>query len=510
MRSGALLAAAVALSACSSAPNLKPKQGFMASTVTPAGQAAPGAALSVTPEPDAVDLPLHTVRRLSFGMTPEMLARAREIGLDAYLEEQFDPAALQDERLEREIGRLEVLNSTPQELFEMEDRGTIFRQFIYATLKRQVENPAQVYELLVDFWSNHFNIFIGAGVAGVLKVFDDRDVIRPLALSTFPELLQASAHSPAMLAYLDQAQSRREAPNENYARELLELHSLGVDGGYEQADVEALARVLTGWSIFSPRDREPGEGLQPGDFIFRPYWHDDRAQTVVGIEVPAGSGLAGGEALVDALAHHPSTARFISRKLAVRFVADSPPETLVDTLAETFLQTGGDVRALLRALVASPEFAASAGAKIKRPLEYFVSLLRATGARLSRNPRDLRELGEVLRLLGQIPYNWSTPDGYPDQASWWLTTNGLLTRWNLAFLALSGELGSISIDLEAQVEEGGSAADAVDLLSLRYLGEPLPADARAVLLDLAAGYDLHDILPGLAALILSSPYFQVR
>jgi len=268
--------------------------------------------------------------------------------------------------------------------------------------------------------------------------------------------------------------------------------------------------VLTGWSIYSQREREPNANYQPGDFIFRTNWHDHTANTVMGFHVAANSGLQGGEAAVDYLAHHPGTARYISSKLAKRFVADAPPEALVAHLAEVFEETGGDVRMMLRAMIASPGFAASAMQKVKRPLEYFISLLRVTGAKILERRRSFRELGEVLRLLGQVPYSWSPPDGYPDRADWWLSTSGMLTRWNFAFLAVSGGLESIQVDLEDQVAEAGTAADVVDLLSLRYLGLILPDDARDILLDVAGSGDLNERLPAVAALILASPYFQVR
>lgn len=496
---GGLASAWIALASCSP---LRSVTGSL-----PA--AGPDAALTPTPSPppDEDALLRHTLRRMTFGPTPEMLDRARAIGLEAYVEEQLHPEALDDSEVEARIARLETLNLPLEEMVSEENRGRVVGEFLAATLIRQAQSPRQFHEMMVDFWTNHFNIYLGKNLAmRGLKLFDDRDVIRPNALSTFGDLLRASAHSPAMLVYLDQAQSRKEAPNENYARELLELHTLGVDGGYTQQDVYETARTLTGWSVVGPRRRGRVRG-EPGTFVFRPQMHDDGEKQVLDLTIPAGSGQQGGEMLLDYLAAHPSTARFISRKLAVRFVADDPPASLVDRLAETFQHSGGDIKEMLRTLIFSPEFAAGAGQKVKRPLEFLVSLVRVTDLQLNGSPRPLIR---ALHRLGQTPYGWATPDGYPDEAGWWLTTSGLLDRWNLAMLIATGAFRGIRIPYRRLLADAASAEDVVDLLSLRFLGEPLPDEARDALVAYASEGELQERVPAVAGLILGGPQFQVR
>jgi uncharacterized protein (DUF1800 family) len=470
--------------------------------------AEPTATTAATPASPLNDdaLLLHTLRRMSFGTTQATLDRARAIGLEAYVEEQLNPGALDDHLVEDRVRRLDTMKRTLGELLTEEQRGRIVAEFLLATLIRQAWSPKQFYEMLVDFWTNHFNIFIGKNMVRVLKIFDDQEAIRPNALASFSKLLHASARSPAMLVYLDQALSSKEAPNENYARELLELHTLGVDGGYTQQDVYETARTLTGWSVVGPRGRRQAGG-EPGSFVFRPRRHDDGEKQVMDLTIPAGSGQAGGEMLLDYLADHPSTARFVSHRLAVRFVADAAPPPLVDRLADSFQRSGGDVQELLRTLIFSSEFAASAGQKVKRPLEFFVSLIRATDLQITGRPRPLFE---ALRLLGQMPYGWPSPDGYPDYADWWLTTSGLLNRWNLAMRVATGALPGVRVPYRRLLADAQSPVDVVDLLCTRFLGEPLPSDARDLLVSFASDGNLRDNVPAVAGLILGSPHFQMR
>ncbi len=267
LRLGSLAAASSALASCSSAREIidqfTQKGPSSANTPTAAATRTPISEMDaatpttqpIQPTPVTEDaLILHTLQRMSFGVTSIELEHAKSIGLAAFVEEQLDPEALDNRKLEKQIGEMEVMKSTPTELFQSDQRGRLVGEFTLATILRQLHSPRQLYEMTVDFWTNHFNIYLLGGVTGLLKIFDDRDVIRPYALETFPELLQASAHSPAMLTYLDQAQSTRQAPNENYARELLELHTVGVDGGYSHDDILELARVLTGWSVTGRRE----------------------------------------------------------------------------------------------------------------------------------------------------------------------------------------------------------------------------------------------------------------
>ncbi|MCF6278255.1 MAG: DUF1800 domain-containing protein [Anaerolineales bacterium] len=493
-KTAGLVAAGAALAACQPRSTM---DGTPTPPVPASGQPTPS-------EPLADEALLqHTLKRISWGVTPDMLERARAIGLDAYIEEQLLPENLDNGEVERLLADFETLKMTPKERYDLEKFGQPIQELITATLLQQWRSPRQLYEVMVDFWSNHFNIYIAKNQCRVLKTDDDLDVIRPYALGKFSDLLSASAHSPAMLIYLDQATSTKRAPNENYARELLELHTVGVDGGYSHEDMTELARVLTGWSVTGPRDRFKEQGR----FVFKDRIHDDGQKQVMGTLVPAGGGEADGQLVLDMLARHPMTARFISTKLARRFVADEPPASLVETLSQVFLESAGDMRAILRTLLASDEFRDSAGQKFKRPLEFFASTIRVTQAEITRTQRGM---ANYLRLLGQVPFFWSPPDGYPDYADWWTTTSGMLNRWNFAIRLTAGMLPGVVVDLNGLTSDAASSQDVVDVLSIQFLGEKLPDEPRDILIDYASTGSLDDTLPDIAGLILGSPYFQMR
>jgi uncharacterized protein (DUF1800 family) len=324
---------------------------------------------------------------------------------------------------------------------------------------RAAYSERQLQEVMVDFWFNHFNVFAGKGPVGLHLTAYERDAIRPRVFGKFRDLLSAVAESPAMLFYLDnwqsaaeasaeasgamrrpggtlrrpqalapQAQNRRRGINENYARELMELHTLGVDGGYTQKDVQEIARAFTGWTIDMPR--------RGGGFRFDPRIHDNGGKTILGVRIPPGGGKSDGEKVLDLLARHPSTARFISTKLARRFVADEPPKALVDRAAARFRETDGDIREVVRLIVTSPEFFAPAAyrVKVKTPLEFVASALRASGTEV----QNARPVVQAMRQLGMPLYMCQPPTGYADQASAWVNTGALLSRMNFA-LMLSGD-----------------------------------------------------------------------
>lgn len=483
-------AAWTALSACAS-------QTEEAPTLTPTTSVMPVVSL----EGDA--LIVHTLKRISFGITPAMLDKARQIGIEAFMEEQISPETIPDDDIEKIMEQFTTLSMTPGERFKLEQRGLPIQELVAATLLRQWRSERQLFETMVDFWSDHFSIFIGKNFCRVLKTDDDMKVIRPNALGKFRDLLHASAHSPAMLVYLDQAGSRGEAPNENYARELMELHTIGVEEGYTHQDIVEVARALTGWTVSGPRTRR----MEFGEYYFNPEIHDNGEKLVLGKSIPPG-GEDEGLTILDLLAAHPGAAQFISRKLARRFVSDSPPQTLVDSLAQIFTQTDGDIRALLRALFQSDEFKASVGQKFKRPLDFFVSALRVTDASIVR--RGTRGLQDHLRLLGQVPFTWQPPNGFPDVQGYWATTSGLLGRWNFGNLLVSNQIPGVEVSLDSLTSDASSPEDIVDVLSLRFLGEPLPADARSILVDFASAGDLDTVIPAVAGLILGSPHFQMR
>lgn len=491
LKVSSLFAAWTALSSCApSSPT----------TVAPTVVPSPGTIPTLVLNDER--LIVHTLKRITFGPTPEIIEKAKRMGIDAFIEEQLFPESIPDEKTESMLGQFSTLAMTPDERFKLEKRGVPVQELIAATLTRHWHSERQLFEMMVDFWGNHFCIFIGKNFCRVLKTDDDLKVIRPHALGKFRDLLYGSAHSPAMLVYLDQAESRGESPNENYARELLELHTVGVESGYSHHDVAELARVLTGWTISGPRSRR----MEPGLFVFNADMHDNGEKHVMGLMISPG-GEEEGKIVLDMLASHKSTAHFISQKLARRFVSDSPPPELVDALSNVFIQSDGDIRQILRVLFDSETFKTSVGQKFKKPLEFFISALRVTSTTVSRNTRGLQE---HLRLLGQVPFTWQPPNGFPDVAAYWATTSGLLDRWNFGLLLTSDQIRGAEVDLKLLTKDAASPEDVVDVLSMRFLGEPLPEDARSILVDFASSGNLDKNIPSVAGLILGSPHFQVR
>jgi len=404
-----------------------------------------------------------------------------------------------------------------------------------AKLLRAIYSERQTGEVLVDFWMNHFNVFADKGQDKFLLTAYERDVVRPHAWGRFEDLLRATARSPAMLFYLDNWLStdpsanaddlrramaeengmrprrgngmgrglgRRRAPgamprppqaggakrkaglNENYAREIMELHTLGVDGGYTQKDVTELARCLTGWTIVGLRQNNPR-------FVFLDAAHDHGDKVVLGHRIKS-SGIKEGEQMIHILATHPATAHFISYKLARRFVADEPPAALVDRAAAVFRKTDGDIREVVRAIVTSPEFSAPEyrQAKVKTPLEFVVSAVRASGAEV----RDASALAQRVAQMGMPLYQQQPPTGYKDTADAWVSTSGLLARLNFALDLAGGRLRGVAVTAD------GIAAE-------RLVPAGLSDTTRRTLAS-ESGQGLDPAR--MAGLILGSPEFQRR
>jgi uncharacterized protein (DUF1800 family) len=319
-------------------------------------------------------------------------------------------------------------------------------------LLRAIYGNRQLEELLTDFWFNHFNVYLDKGADHFLITAYERDVIRPHVLGRFRDLLEATAKSPAMLFYLDNWQSRapgqvgrgRRAQgglNENYGRELMELHTLGVDGGYTERDVTEVARCFTGWTI-----DQPGQG---GPFSFNPRMHDREEKTVLGITIPAGGGIEDGERVLDILAHHPSTAHFISKKLAIRLVADDPPPALVERMAQTFLKTNGDLRAVMTTMLRSTEFW-SLGAyrsKLKSPLELVASAVRAADGDVDYASNLVNQIAQ----MGQPLYRKQEPTGYSNSSREWLNSAGLLSRMNFAVNLADNKVPGVKVVSQSQL-----------------------------------------------------------
>ena len=333
----------------------------------------------------------------------------------------------------------------------------INEEIIAQRLTRDIYSSAQLEEVMTDFWMNHFNVFLHKNdETPYYLVSFERDVIRPRALGKFEDLLEATAHSPAMMLYLDNASSigpdsfaaeraqirpsnnnkkRREGLNENYARELMELHTLGVNGGYTQTDVTQVARILTGWGVERPQ--------RGGGFQFEPKRHEPGTKIVMGKKFKD-RGEQEGRELLHMLATKPATAQFISRKLAVRFVSDDPPQALVDRMAKTFLSSGGDINAVLTTLFHSPEFWDTNvyHAKVKTPIEFVVSAARASNASIE----NLQPLANATREMGMPLYGCVTPNGYSWKADTWVSTNALVNRMNFALSFAANRLPGISIE----------------------------------------------------------------
>jgi hypothetical protein len=444
------------------------------------------------------------LNRLTYGPRPAERARLAEIGLPAWLEEQLAPENLDDLPCHLRLRNLDTLPMTSQQLadqcnqlFDDVDRQTIPAQLRQGSLLRQVYSRRQLFERLVEFWNDHFNIATDKGDCFYLKTVDDRTVTRAHALGSFRELLGASAHSPAMLTYLDNQANRKGAPNENYARELMELHTLGVDGGYTQGDVMELARCLTGWGV--------KEKFWTGEFTFAENQHDDGAKQVLGLTLLPG-GLAEAESVLDCLAQHPAAARFVAFKLARRFLADDPPAEIVRKAAAAFERTHGDLRTVLRVILL--DGLPLAQPKYRRPVDFVAAALRLLDAESDCGPA----VQDFLLRMGQLPFNWPTPDGYPDRADAW--QGNLMPRWQFAFALARNELANTTLDMPALLAAHGATdlPASLDALASLLLGAPLPAAKRDTLLAAlhAAGASDDDILPVFTGGLLASPAFQWR
>ncbi|MBL8879008.1 MAG: DUF1800 domain-containing protein [Phycisphaerales bacterium] len=357
------------------------------------------------------------VDRLTMGVTLAELAQAQTLGYSDYLEYQlaFDQI-VEDPALLARLANLTTLTMTADQLVPIPP-GQVQNELTEATILRSVFSRQQLFQRTVEFWTDHFNIDINNGIDRSLKLIDDRDVIRAHALGTFAALIDASAHSPAMLYYLDNYTNTVGNPNENYARELMELHTMGVDGGYTQQDVQEVARCFTGWALYNQNS-----GANSWHFRFNNAQHDNGAKTVLGNVINAG-GINDGLAVLDILVNHPSTAHFIATKLCRWFYAEDPPATLIDSVATTYSGTGGDIKAMIRTIFDSVDPAA-APLKFKRPYHLYMSALRATGATVN----TINGLRQNLLAAGQLPFAWSPPDGYPDRLDAW--SGLLLPRWN--------------------------------------------------------------------------------
>jgi uncharacterized protein (DUF1800 family) len=515
---------------------------------------------------------LHVLNRLGFGPRPGDVERVAAMGVSRYVEQQLHPERIADGAVEEKLRQLPTLSMSSAELFDRFERPLreavrkaggkeadaekvraslppesrprrVIEELSAARIIRATDSNRQLDELMADFWLNHFNVFGGKGLDRVYLTSFERDVIRPRMWGRFEDLLMATAKSPAMLFYLDNARSaadpehrprqasgrtaltslrmagmdpemarlaKENAPkglNENYARELMELHTLGVDGGYTQRDVTELARALTGWSITpGGQARRSGEG----EFVFRPALHDVGGKTVLGVALAPGGGLAEGEKMIRVLANRPATARHIAAKLCERLVADDPPKPLVDRVARVYLATGGDLRETVRAIVTSPEFLDPAvyRTKVKSPFEYVVSAVRAGGG-----TTDGHALARQLVQMGEPLYLCQPPTGYSNRSEAWVSAGALIARLNFALTLSAGQLPGTTVDFQRLVPAaaGRSPEESVDPLARVLLGGGLTSSTRATIeerLSASSGDAPPPSTATVAGLILGSPEFQ--
>jgi uncharacterized protein (DUF1800 family) len=426
----------------------------------------------------------HVLNRLTFGPRPGDVDRVRAMGLASWIDQQLHPERIDDSAAVALLPPLE----TPPGAADPRELRRFARQQIQALaaekIVRATYSERQLQEVLADFWFNHFNVYAGKGRTAEYLAEYEREAIRPHVLDRFRDLLEADAKSPAMLFYLDnwlsadpnaaerlaarrdsfgirdprfglgrqrrlripspgsrvpaaaQGAKRKRGLNENYGRELLELHTIGVDGGYTQKDVIEVARAFTGWTI----DRD-------GTFRFVAALHDSGEKVVLGHKIKAGGGIEDGEQVLDIVASHPATAHHIAYQLAQRLVADEPPSALVDRAAARFQSTRGDLREVVRTIVTSPEFldASARDAKFKTPFGLVVSAIRTTGATVS----DARVLVQTLQQMGQPLYMCQPPTGYHNTADAWISAGGLVSRMNFATRVASGNLPGVTLPANA-------------------------------------------------------------
>ena len=398
------------------------------------------------PDRSEIGFVSHCLNRLTFGPAPGDYDHVMALNPDpdraalAFVERQLSPEMIDDRLVDRSTRRLEYLQHAPGDLYNFTIEG-LLDEMLRFTVLRATKSKRQLYEVMVHFWSDHFNIDSSKGDCRWLTAAHDRDVIRKHAMGSFPALLRATATSPAMLWYLDGRVNRKrkqdDKPNENYARELMELHTLGVDAGYTQRDVMEAARALTGWGV------KENTWIGNGDAEFRPEHHDDGAKVILGHTIPAGRGKKDLDQLLDIVALHPSTAKHIATKLCRRFIDDQPPVAAIEAVSKTFLACKGDIRKTLRAVFSTDAFREYRGTKLKRPFHFVVSCLRTTGGKTDAGEPLLK----YLHRMGHAPFHYPTPDGYPEEATPWLST--IPWRWNFAVKYARDKIDGTQCDPES-------------------------------------------------------------
>lgn len=518
--------------------------------------------LRAQPAMSARDSARHVLNRLGYGPTPGSVDLVATTGAMRWVESQLEttrPGAALTER-ERKFKVLTVstrdmvamhanqvrrvvtdtasTRRTPTRAMADAPNGRTLRslnaELAALTLVRAIEAEGQLHEVVADFWLNHFNVFVNKGFDRAYFRDHLERTIRPNSMGTFSALLIATAHSPAMLFYLDNVQSvaartgdatdrtarvemaarRRNvdparaaaaasrAPsgiNENYARELLELHTVGVGGGYTQQDVIDVARILTGWSV--------GRGNQAPAFVFNQRLHDRGAKQVLGMTFPAGGGEEEGARLLTMLAMHPTTMRHVSGKLCARLVSDQPSPGCIEAAVAAWAASGGSVTEVIRAIVHDGDFwsAANHREKFKTPLEFVVSAVRAIGAHADDTPR----LAQQIALLGQPLFQQSVPTGYPESPEAWTNSGALLARMNFAIALAEGRVSGVSLDLDRVLPATPDHAALIDAIERQLLGGALGTRTRETIAREIEGMtDVRAARARAIGLALGGPEFQ--
>jgi uncharacterized protein (DUF1800 family) len=456
----------------------------------------------------------HVLSRIGYGPDPWSLARVAALKPTGYIKEQLEPERIDDSAFEALLAAYPSQAMSYRQLAQAyrDDNYQVLEELKQAHLLRAVASRRQLEAVLTDFWFDHFNVFAPEGPPVIATTPYVRDAIRAHVLGRFEDMLVAVARSPAMLFYLDAYKSTRVFSdrrgntwggiNENYARELMELHTIGVDAGYLHDDVVEVARCFTGWTFeWDPQDTEDG-------FVFDAWSHDDGEKRVLGtLVVPAGGGVEDGLAVLRHLARHPRTAARVARLLAQRFVHETPPQGLVDRAAAVFLSSEGDLREVMRTLLLSEEFLTQSRqrAKVKRPFVFMASLLRATGASFAASQADARD---YLRDLDEVPFEARPPVGYPDASPYWAGSGSLITRINAAerFARRANEYGIV------WGVAGGTSQEIVDALARRlFPGGTLSGqsrDAAIAYVDTLSSRPAAERVWSAAAMLLAAPEFM--
>ena len=472
--------------------------------------------MSVSPEDIGIRAAVHLLNRLGFGPRPGEAHQVLANGLDRWVREQLEPGP--DPDLDARLSRFPTLGYPLSQALALDYGndprafGQVIDELMAAKIIRAVHGRNQLQEVLVDFWFNHFNVNIGDGPVRPATPSYERDAIRPHVLGRFRDLLGATAQHPAMLAYLDNYLNTVARSvggrvvggiNENYGRELMELHTVGVDAGYTQADVVDAARCFTGWGIDNLR--------VGGNFVFRAGSHDQGAKSVFGLVLGAGGARDDGDRLLEHLARHPATARHVSGRLAERLVADAPPDGLVDRAAQTFLATQGDIAEVVKTIVGSPEFwvEAFAPTKPKTPVEFVLSALRASDAEVTAG----RAVSAALQAMGMPLYASVPPTGYSNRGTDWVNPSSHLARINFGLDLAAGAVAGVAVDARGAVRKAGGnpedARNAAAALSADLFGRGLSADTVGALSRVAPAGS-PSVAARVLGLTLASPEMQVR